>query len=195
MPRLHAVAVALTVLSLSGSAAAQPAEGAAAIDELVVELGVKGAQLAHGLQAGNCVAACEALASMQRAAERICELEPGPRCDAAKRNVEEARQRVSEACPECYEARREGNEAQANQPPPKKPDDDDGTRDSLEELEQEDRPVQLGGSAPASAPPEEDSRGGCAACAVGDEPDGGGSALGWLALGAAVAVLRRRRRD
>lgn len=191
MLRVHVVAVALTVLGLSGVAVAQPAEGAFELDELATELDVKSAQLAHGLQVGNCAAACEALASMQRAAERICELEPGPRCDAARKSVEEARRRVVEACPDCLQARREGEEVQANQQTPAPRPDDDGSRDSLEE---DDLPVQTGGSAaPTVAPPAEDSRGGCAACALGRD-DGDGQSLGWLGLAAAAAVMRRRRR-
>lgn len=193
MLRATAFAAGLVVLGLSGVAAAQPVEGAAALDELVVELGVKKAQLAHGLEASNCAAACEALASMQRAADRICELEPGPRCDAAKRDVDEARQRVSAACPECLEARREGEEVKANQQTPLKPGpapdrDDDGGGDA-----QEKRTTPMAGAAaPTSAPPAEDARG-CAACAVGGEGDGG-QALGWLGLGLGLLVARRRRR-
>jgi hypothetical protein len=38
---------------------------------------------------------------MRRAAERICILEPGPRCDAARSKVHDAERRVAQACPEC----------------------------------------------------------------------------------------------
>lgn len=53
------------------------------------------------LSTADCSAACRALSSIRRAAERICALEPGPRCDAAREKAADATRRVREACPDC----------------------------------------------------------------------------------------------
>lgn len=53
------------------------------------------------LSTSDCNLACRALASIRRAAERICALEPGPECDAARAKAAEAARRVREACPGC----------------------------------------------------------------------------------------------
>jgi hypothetical protein len=53
------------------------------------------------LSTSDCNLACRALASIRRAADRICALEPGPRCDAARAKVAEAVRRVQESCPSC----------------------------------------------------------------------------------------------
>lgn len=52
---------------------------------------------------GDCSVACKALASMKRAADRICELTggDGDRCKSARTMVEEAQRRVAERCGEC----------------------------------------------------------------------------------------------
>ncbi len=49
----------------------------------------------------TCESACDALHAMQRAADRVCELAPGDRCEAARTRVADAEKRVMEACPEC----------------------------------------------------------------------------------------------
>lgn len=49
----------------------------------------------------DCVAACRALGSIRRAAERICALEPGQRCDSARDKAADATRRVRDACPDC----------------------------------------------------------------------------------------------
>jgi hypothetical protein len=55
--------------------------------------------------AGDCAAACRALASMERAAGRLCSLAVEPddrrRCDDARRKVREARDRVRQTCNTC----------------------------------------------------------------------------------------------
>jgi hypothetical protein len=55
--------------------------------------------------AGDCAAACRALASMQRATERLCALADGAddrrRCDDAKTRLVAARDRVRSACGGC----------------------------------------------------------------------------------------------
>lgn len=51
--------------------------------------------------ADSCASACEALSAMKKAADRICELAPGERCDSARARVVAAEKRVMEACPGC----------------------------------------------------------------------------------------------
>jgi hypothetical protein len=51
--------------------------------------------------ADSCETACDALSDMRKAADRICELAPGERCDAARARVADAVKRVTEACSEC----------------------------------------------------------------------------------------------
>lgn len=53
--------------------------------------------------AGDCGTACRALASMERAAERICTLlsEEHQRCATARDRVRTARRRVERGCGEC----------------------------------------------------------------------------------------------
>ncbi|NUP12020.1 MAG: hypothetical protein HOW73_38730 [Polyangiaceae bacterium] len=56
-----------------------------------------------GLATGStCESACDALASMRRAAERICALEES-RCAAARERVTRAAERVRTRCTECEE--------------------------------------------------------------------------------------------
>jgi hypothetical protein len=50
---------------------------------------------------GGCETACDALAAMRKAADRVCDIAPGERCDAARARVASAEKRVLEACPEC----------------------------------------------------------------------------------------------
>src|SRR6185369_10174248 len=56
------------------------------------------------LSTSDCNLACRALESIRRAAERICTLEPGPRCEAARAKVAESTRRVHDACPACNAA-------------------------------------------------------------------------------------------
>ncbi len=75
------------------------------VETELTELARTVSQLTVDLSASDCGAACEAVASMSRAANRVCELAPGPRCAAARDRVARARKRVSEACPDCDVAR------------------------------------------------------------------------------------------
>ncbi len=50
---------------------------------------------------GDCVAACRALASMERAAAHLCELDSGTECGRARERVEAARARVRSSCGGC----------------------------------------------------------------------------------------------
>jgi hypothetical protein len=54
-----------------------------------------------GSDADSCQSACDALTAMKKAADRICALAPGPRCEAARTRVANAEKRVMEACPGC----------------------------------------------------------------------------------------------
>ncbi len=196
---------------LAGPTSAQEAPLATA-DE--AHTAVSGAQTdldaALAQTAVDCSAACVALASMQRAAERLCELEPGPRCDTARKRVEAARQRVAERCPSC-EALREhaGNKRPVQDPAPRPPpvdgDDDDGEAgdakgDKTETTATEHEERKAGGKdevdqvmltgAPANAPPSEESTAGCAACRLGAGDDPRGL---WALVLAAIALGLRRR--
>jgi MYXO-CTERM domain-containing protein len=151
-------AVALT----AGSAAAQD-EVEALAEDLEAQL--------NELDTGDCSVACKALESMIRSAERICELDPGERCAAAREKVAKARARVRAACPECAAA---GEQAGIPEP----------------EVEPDEYRVDTKKGAPAPAPPAE-TGGGCASCTVG-ERDGGDGALLLLVIGA--ILLRRRSR-
>jgi uncharacterized protein (TIGR03382 family) len=90
----------------------------------------------EALSTSDCVAACRALGSMQRAADRLCEMDAGTACAEARAKVEDARKRVRAACPACV----------AERPEPPAP----STTPSPE--------------LSANAPPAESARGGCAGC-------------------------------
>lgn len=118
------------------------------------------------LSTTDCHAACRALASIRRAAEKICALEPGPRCEGARAKADEATRRVREACPDCVVAA-----APAPEPAPEavKADHEAVTR-----------------TAPA------ESRGGCRSCATtGGETDRSDLAIVAVAI---AACLKRKKR-
>src|SRR5262245_56796244 len=99
------------------------------------------------LSTESCAVACEALGSMLRSVDRLCTLDPGPRCIKAQAKVADAAGRVRASCPACKLA---GSEAPLV-----------GARTSE--------------SVPAPAPPPRG--GGCAGCAVGDAERGGPGAI------------------
>lgn len=121
------------------------------------------------LSTADCNAACRALASIRRAADKICALEPGPRCDSARDKATDASRRVRDACPDCI----------IPGPPESSPE----------------RAVT--GSAdrgvPASAPQEAEARGGCRSCAAAGE--GPMNDLGAIVLAAFAAVRLAGRRS
>jgi len=130
------------------------------------------------LSTSDCSAACRALASIRRAADKICALEQGARCAAAHAKSEDATRRVRDACPECAIA------SAAPDTSPRKP--------AM-------APVPPAADAPreesvhtASAPRSESGRGGCASC------DASGASLGESTTGAlailALAQLLRRKK-
>ncbi len=150
-------------LSSAGAVAAPTsAEGEARErDDLTRQL----AQDYAALSTSDCAVACRALGSMQRAADRICVLSPGPACDDARGKVDDARRRVREACPMCA-AERPRLESPAPLPAPV---------------------VQA-----SAAPPAERARGGCAGCATTDADAGSLRGAGALLL--LLLVSRRRSR-
>lgn len=127
------------------------------------------------LSTQDCVTACKAYASIRRAADRICGLEPGPRCVDARAKADDAQRRVQAACPDCRIASvppREDERRAAEPAPPTVVDAKGGAAGDAE-----------------SAP----RKGGCASCSTpGGSATGdlGGCVLGALAL---AHALRRRR--
>jgi len=135
------------------------------------------------LSTSDCTTACRALASIRRAADRICALDSGERCAAGRAKADEATRRVREACPEC---------AIASAPPPLTP--------PKPAPEREERAMTKGGAQPtadtavaASAPPSESKRGGCAGCATTPATPGDLTTAA-LAISALAFTLRRRRK-
>lgn len=131
----------------------------------------------------DCSAACAALESMERAARRLCELDPGPRCTAAEKTVEEARRRLRAACPECQPA---GDGA------PKLQRDDGVTTQKSPVIAPAEEAEATSPGADAPAPPAAETTGGCAGCAIAGSGDHERAPFLLLLVGAA-AIGRRRR--
>ena len=126
------------------------------------------------LSTQDCVTACKALGSIRRAADKICALEPGPRCADARAKADDAQQRVHAACPDCRIAAA----------PP-----------TDEERRAAERPAP-GAAPPQAAPPAEERRGGCASCSTpGDLPpfDLGGVLLAAFVVARALRWRSSRR--
>jgi len=160
--RSFAIAASIAApLAVASSAGAQTDAGRDDVGTLIQQLDTEQA----ALSTADCNAACRALGSIRRAAEKICALEPGPRCEAARSKAADATRRVREACPECVipgAAPEPERAAQAAEAPT-------GTAKS------------------ESAPP-----GGCRSCDVTDHDPGG--PLGTLGLVIGVALALRRKR-
>jgi MYXO-CTERM domain-containing protein len=187
----------LIVLALSGGAAADTGASAevAALEQAI-------AQASVALASPSCAVACGALGSMGRAASRICAIEPGPRCEAARDKVRDATRRVREACPEC--------QAPSIEAPPPAPADHREQRDQVTPSPAP-PPPPVSTAAPASppappppAPPppsQAESQavaapgktGSCAGCVIGGEAEGAGRVGGMAALALVLLALRRRR--
>jgi hypothetical protein len=163
-PRLFLVAALVLALPRAASAA-----GGVAPVTSADEIRALDGQIAAALSTRSCVVACEALGSMARAADRLCALEPGPRCDEARARVSDAQRRVQEACPECAIGGRTSPPVQASEAPPAPPP-----------------------PAPVAEMVAVGKRGGCAGCVVGGDGVPDGSAL--AALGALAVLARRRSR-
>jgi hypothetical protein len=119
------------------------------------------------LSTQDCVTACKALASIRRAADRICALEQGPRCSDARAKADDAQRRVQAACPDC----------QIAATPPK---------------DEEQRATQHTATAEPAALPGQARKGGCASCSTpGDRPTGD---FGVVILGAwAISRVLRKK--
>ncbi len=133
----------------------------------------------ENLSVADCALSCKALASMERARDRICDLSPGTRCDEARAKVASARDKVSAACPTCtpheHPEPAPHNDAKASAPPPAHPGDGAEVQSERE-------------------------RGGCASCRVTGERggrggDAGDAGLVVLATFALRRIARRRSSD
>jgi MYXO-CTERM domain-containing protein len=155
-------------MSVSAIALAEPTQ----LDTLERELDEENAALSTDLGASDCMAACRALTSMRRAAEKICALSPGPRCEAARAKASAASDRVKKSCPTCATtATEERQDKKEKQSPP--------------------------ASAPTEAaapPPAERSKGGCASCTTGASPTSSDLGTAFAAALALSRLLRRKRR-
>ena len=161
--RCLVLASILLVIGLPAPAAAEPDELKALEDEI--------ARDETALSTEGCAVACQAFSSMQRAADRLCALDPGARCAAARAKVKDAAGRVRASCPECGIGSVEPSPIASG-------------RGSAERVE-EDAPPN------ASPPPK---GGGCAGCNVGDGERGTAGVIASV-LAWALARWRRRRKS
>lgn len=179
------VAAASGVLLCTTAAHAQPSSK----DEITT-LEKELASQATALSTADCTSACRALASIRRAADKICALDSGDRCAAARAKADEATKRVRAACPDCALASAPGGALPSPPPAP------------ATEPKPADVPAKGGGAkkgddveaTTASAPPSESKRGGCAGCATTKATHGDLAGVA-LVVAALVRMLRRRRRD
>jgi hypothetical protein len=142
------------------------------------------------LSTTDCSTACRALASIRRAADRICALDPDERCVAARAKADDATRRVREACPECAIA------FASPEPTPRPPMAGAPKAGAATKAGSAAADADRVSPATASAPPSESRRGGCAGCTTtgrGTTADDVGT-FG-LVLGALALVMRRRRHD
>ncbi len=100
-PRFLSSLALLSALGLAAPARAQGGPAVPAPADKLHTLEVEIDRDVATLASGSCAVACQALASMRHAAERVCALDPGPRCEGARAKVKDAARRVQEACGEC----------------------------------------------------------------------------------------------
>ena len=188
LPAAIAVAGALALGSWAGSARAQAAAQVPKEDVTTLEKSL--AEQHDALSTSDCATACRALASIRRAADKICALDPGERCSAGRAKADDATRRVREACPECAiatappsEPRREDRAMTKKGAAPKASEDPGASAASP-------------GSMPTvaqAAPASESKRGGCAGCTTTRGGRGDDLAGGALAVAALALVMSRRR--
>ena len=182
-----AVAGALAATSFSAVASAQVTSAPAAKEDLTT-LEKSLSEQHDALSTSDCATACRALASIRRAADKICALDPGDRCAAGRAKAEDATRRVRDACPECAIA------SARPEPAPGK-EERAMTKGGTGSKAAESPPAPSPDMATVQAgPPSESKRGGCAGCTTTSAAPGdlAGGVLAGLAL--AFAVARRRRR-
>lgn len=140
------------------------------------------AQEHAALSTSDCTAACRALASIRRAADKICAIEQGPRCAAARARSDDATRRVREACPEC---------AIASIAPqkPTSPAAQDVSSAKAAPAAVQNEPLRT-----ASPPSSERGRGGCASCHASGASLGEAT-TGVLAFLALAGLLRRKKKQ
>jgi hypothetical protein len=183
LPVAFAVVGALVVGSWAGSAHAQAAK------EDLTTLEKSLTEQHDALSTSDCATACRALASIRRAADKICALDPGDRCVSGRAKADDATRRVRDACPECAIATA-----------PSEPRREDRAMTKGGASQKATKASEDPGASPVStptaqsAPPSESKRGGCAGCTTtrGGPGDLAGGALAVLAL--ALVVSRRRSR-
>lgn len=183
-PLVGFVAVFVAVVLTSSHAAAQGTKD----DLTTLE---KNLDREHdALSTSDCATACRALASIRRAADKICALDSGERCAAGRAKAEDATRRVREACPECAIASALP-QLPSPAPPPAPPREERamGKGGSPHPSEAGEVATAQSDSRPAS----ESKRGGCAGCttSAASPSDLGGAAL---AISALAFVMRRRRK-
>ncbi len=164
---LYSAALVATAVVTSGLA------GAAEDPGVLLEQLSKDVQ---ALSTDDCAAACKALESMGRAAERICSLEPGARCDEARAKVSGARSKVRGACPACAVAASAEPAHKGASPAP--PRDAPATGDAVVV---ESRERKGGGCA------------GCAASGAGSDLAGSFGAVFFAFVAVGIGRFRRRR--
>jgi len=146
------------LLSLSPASAFAQASDPGGADALVVEID-RDYAVAQG---GDCATACKALDSMRRAADRLCQLDPGDRCAKARQKVADATARVNASCPSCAQPTSNAGPSESKE---------------AEAVAQESAPRKGGG---------------CAGCTSAPGGDGLGIALGIGGLVLLGARRRRR---
>jgi hypothetical protein len=159
------------IATMSFASAPAFADAGAGGEEDVASLLNQLTQEWSALSTQDCVTACKAYASIRRAADRICGLEPGPRCDDARTKADDAQRRVQAACPDCQVA-------------------------AARPKEDEFRAVQRAPSADANAGAVESEsaprKGGCASCSTPGERPTGDFGIVLLGAWAISRVLRKK---
>lgn len=181
--------IAPFVLALASPAEAEPVDEATALTQQIQ-------QISDALNTANCPLACQALASMQRATERLCAIDPGPRCAEAKTKVKAAEDKVRAACPDCAAAQLKP-EAPADAGVHRGPRKGVGKKGDIDQKPEEPAPPRGDAAKPAAPPPSSESvvvkGGGCAGCEVGAADERGLWGASLLMGLWAVSRWRRRR--
>ncbi len=141
---------------------------------------------------------------MERTAERICALDPGPRCAEARAKVKDAARRVQLACGECGTPKSLEEKPRSSQ---KKSAGGDLRLPDGEARDEMDKGGSVSPSGPATATKgapvsvnEQEMvaaaprHGGCAGCVVASDDQGAAGAGALAAIAAVVQLARRRAR-